>query len=326
MHQRFLGGGKLPRKSTLVLIGRKGSKGCCSTGIWSDGDMFTLQTIAKLRYFSPEVTIFETMSPQLPYWSPDADYSRTSFFIRSMDSSGTTRLQDVLRASLPLIGFMFLTGGESLVEIGGEPFLCQSGQLLLIPEHVPFAILYFKDCSGWSGGFSTSALTDGRSLSSFREPLHRAFWFDEASFVSELFNMLEISFENGNKQFLGKGLDILLSMVGDKSPRQTDKRVSFFLDSLFNTGNPIKTGSEYASDIPISLGHLNRLVRDETGRSVGKWIDIARTGRAKRLLRETGMPIIDIASAIGLEDQSYFSRLFKRICGMTPSEFRNNQA
>ena len=47
-----------------------------------------------------------------------------------------------------------------------------------------------------------------------------------------------------------------------------------------------------------------------------------RISRAKRLLAGTDTPVIDVAAAVGLEDQSYFARLFKKGTGMTPSAFR----
>ena len=82
------------------------------------------------------------------------------------------------------------------------------------------------------------------------------------------------------------------------------------------------TLAEYAREAAISENYLSRLVKKATGRSVGAWIDIVRIQRAKRLLSETRQSIIDIAATVGIEDQSYFSRLFKKETGLTPSAFR----
>jgi AraC-like DNA-binding protein len=78
----------------------------------------------------------------------------------------------------------------------------------------------------------------------------------------------------------------------------------------------------YADEAGISENYLSRLVKQATGRSVGAWIDIVRIQRAKRLLSSTDLPVIDIAASVGVEDQSYFSRLFKKETGITPSAFR----
>ena len=72
----------------------------------------------------------------------------------------------------------------------------------------------------------------------------------------------------------------------------------------------------------MSTNYLSRLAKQSTGRSPGAWIDIARIGKAKELLSGTSDSIIDIATAIGLEDQSYFSRFFRKQTGMMPSEYR----
>ena len=82
------------------------------------------------------------------------------------------------------------------------------------------------------------------------------------------------------------------------------------------------TIASYAEEIGISENYLSRLVKKATGRSVGAWMDIVRIQRAKRLLTETREPVIDIAVAVGIEEQSYFSRLFKKETGLTPSAFR----
>ena len=78
----------------------------------------------------------------------------------------------------------------------------------------------------------------------------------------------------------------------------------------------------YADESGISENYLSRLVKKTTGRSVGAWIDIVRIQRAKRLLADTSLAVIDIAAAVGIEDQSYFSRLFKKEPDLTPSAFR----
>jgi AraC-like DNA-binding protein len=51
-------------------------------------------------------------------------------------------------------------------------------------------------------------------------------------------------------------------------------------------------------------------------------IDDLRFTEAKKLLREPGMRIEEIAQSVGFEDQSNFTRMFRRISGLTPKEFR----
>lgn len=178
-------------------------------------------------------------------------YSRVSFFIRRMDTKGFLKAPDVPAASIPLVSFVYLTDGELLFECGGESLLCYTGQLILVPQGQAFSIPYYKDCTGYTGAFSASFLPDARVLQELTKVLHKAFWFDDAVFVGELFNMLALAFERGDETFAAKGLDLLLHM-------------------------------------------------------------------AKLLLQDTVLPVIDIASAVGFEDQSYFSRFFRQHTGLTP--------
>ena len=44
---------------------------------------------------------------------------------------------------------------------------------------------------------------------------------------------------------------------------------------------------------------------------------------AKELLLDSDMSILEIGAAVGIDDQNYFSRIFKKYCGVSPIEFRN---
>ena len=263
------------------------------------------------------------MKPQIPYWQTGADYADCPFFIRRMDTTGFSKAAEVPLASLPMVGFLYLTDGEVLTDIEGQSFLCGPGHLLLIPEGTPFAIPYYRDAVGFSGGFSSRVLAEGKMLPRLADPVQQAFWFDEGAFMSELFNMLHLAFEKDDRLFIEKGLDLLLSRIRAFSAPSLPPLVSRFLDLVFDRERTPAAVSDYAEALGLSRNYLNRQVKASTGSSAGEWIDHARINRAKRLLRETQLPIIDIAVSVGLEDQSYFSRFFKRQTGQTPSAFRH---
>lgn len=64
--------------------------------------------------------------------------------------------------------------------------------------------------------------------------------------------------------------------------------------------------------------HLNRLVRRETGLTLGQYRAQRRLSEAKELISR-GVRVSDVAVAVGLPDQSYFARWFRRQTGQTPS-------
>ncbi|MCD7771357.1 MAG: AraC family transcriptional regulator, partial [Oscillospiraceae bacterium] len=58
------------------------------------------------------------------------------------------------------------------------------------------------------------------------------------------------------------------------------------------------------------------------GTSIGSYIQIVRIGKAKELLRFSTKTIEAIGSECGYDDKNYFSRVFKKVEGYSPSEFR----
>ena len=99
-----------------------------------------------------------------------------------------------------------------------------------------------------------------------------------------------------------------------------------FLDMLFNTAetNVKQPVSEYAARLNITPNHLNKVVKGVTGKSPSEWIEESVMVKAKMLLRNTATPLNEIASELGIHDQSYFARRFKRHEGLTPSQYRSN--
>jgi AraC-like DNA-binding protein len=51
-----------------------------------------------------------------------------------------------------------------------------------------------------------------------------------------------------------------------------------------------------------------------------------RLARARSLLTDTGMPIVEIALALGYSDQAHFNRAFRREVGVAPSSYRHTHA
>lgn len=239
-----------------------------------------------------------------------------------MNTRGRIDVPEVPCATLPMVGFLFLTQGEVLAEIDGVKYLCEAGHLLLIPEDRPFSIRYYADTAGYTGGFKPDLIERPEVILQWIEPVHQAFWFDEAAFVGELFNMLAISFDRKDSEFISKGMNLLISRVKIRTKSNLPVFVSTFLENVFSPERPPQDLATYAAEAFVSPGHLNRMVKKHTGKSVGGWIAIARLSMAKRLLRDTEMPVAEIAAAVGIADSSYFCRHFKKYTDISPLAFR----
>ncbi|MDR7372026.1 helix-turn-helix domain-containing protein [Flavobacterium aquidurense] len=78
----------------------------------------------------------------------------------------------------------------------------------------------------------------------------------------------------------------------------------------------------YASLLNVTPNHLNKSVKSATGKSATKWIEESILLESKYLLHQSTLSISDIAMQVGHEDQSYFSRFFKKHEGVTPGQYR----
>ncbi|HEY6899940.1 MAG TPA: helix-turn-helix domain-containing protein, partial [Puia sp.] len=84
----------------------------------------------------------------------------------------------------------------------------------------------------------------------------------------------------------------------------------------------LKGPAEYAAELHLSLSYLNEIVKDVTGFTVSYWIQWEVMMEAKRLLYYSQCSVKEVAFELGYEDYAYFSRLFKKVEGRTPMEFR----
>lgn len=250
------------------------------------------------------------------------DSSINTFFIRRIKLSGHQDSVQIPESGVPVLSFIYLSEGELTVLVQEERITCYPGQMLLIPLDKDYSLLNVNDAKGYAGGFSLSILPDANIVSTLNKPYLKVFWFDQAIFINELLNMLTLAYNSHKELLISKELDLLLTMVGIPGGGVANPLVERFMEALQDESHPVMFPDDYAKEFGVSLNWLNRVIRRETAQSVSSWIDQTRIGRAKKMLQDTDIPIIDIAVAVGLDDQSYFARFFKRHCGMTPSQFR----
>ncbi|HPT77937.1 MAG TPA: response regulator [Candidatus Atribacteria bacterium] len=80
---------------------------------------------------------------------------------------------------------------------------------------------------------------------------------------------------------------------------------------------------EYLSGkVYLSPAYTSTLFKKETGLTITNYINSVRMEKAKELLKNTNMKIVDICPAVGYSSQTYFCILFRSMFGMTPTEYR----
>lgn len=80
-----------------------------------------------------------------------------------------------------------------------------------------------------------------------------------------------------------------------------------------------------AAEINLSVSHYSNMFRKKTGYSPVVYFNHLKIQHACRYLQFTSLRINEIADKLGIEDPYYFSRMFTKIMGMSPVEYRNRK-
>jgi AraC-like DNA-binding protein len=88
--------------------------------------------------------------------------------------------------------------------------------------------------------------------------------------------------------------------------------------------NQTLTLSKLSEQLMITPNYLSRLFREKTACSFTDYVALQRVEAAKRMLRSGQLKVYEVAEKVGYSDQQYFSRQFKKLTGVTPTQYSNS--
>lgn len=104
-------------------------------------------------------------------------------------------------------------------------------------------------------------------------------------------------------------------------------RFESFLNEYFNNGKAMTNGlpsvNLCASELCLSAGYFGDLIKKETGKSAQTYIQQKVINIAKELILNPSNSIAQVAYELGFQYPQHFTRLFKRVTGKTPNEYKS---
>ena len=150
--------------------------------------------------------------------------------------------------------------------------------------------------------------------------------FDNAStfyYSTKMTLLTSQTFEEYHNRYI-KSMTSMFERLSDHTEgASTSKyiaRVTRIIENRYMEDLSLESVSE---EVELSPNYLSRLFRKETGKTFTDALTEKRITVAKDLLSETDYRVKEICSAVGYSDQRYFSRIFQKIIGITPSEYRS---
>ena len=147
------------------------------------------------------------------------------------------------------------------------------------------------------------------------------FYIDEIS--SRFFNEIEmVTDEREILELNAKMIHEYCEYVHKYSLKQYTPTIQKIIHYInLNISNDLSLG-EIASVVNMNASYVSDLFKKETGSTISYYIHYQRMRHAAHFLRNTQSSISSIAQSVGIYDVNYFSRLFKRYMGQSPSKYR----
>ena len=247
------------------------------------------------------------------------------------------------------VEFIYMVQGSTTHVIDGETIRLEQGDLLFLNQHaaqeifpageddiaVNFMILpQFFDEAFRMIGAEDNALRDFIISCLTEDDLQSNYLYFHANGIVPVQNLLEniiwnLLEEEPNRRSMNQitmGL-LFLSLINHASElrisdRSFDRQITMELLREIDANYRSASLSSFAASRKMDVYTLSRILKKQTGKTFKQLLEEKRLNQACFLLSNTRLTVDEIARNIGYENLSFFYRLFQRVHGCTPREFR----
>jgi AraC family transcriptional activator of pobA len=282
------------------------------------------------------------LHPQLPDFKTGAR-SHFNVFPRKFCNRYTSySRRDFYKVSLLL--------GRGKLFYGNQEIEVDRNALIFFNRNVPYSWeAVSEQQAGYFCLFTEDFFNDGtRSKSIADSPLFRSdtipiFFIDDdqEKALTDLFEKMNRGLESGyihKYDLMRSYLDLVIHEAMKMQPASSaallmngSVRITTMfmelLDRQFPIDSPehklqLKTAKDYAAKLSVHVNHLNRALKEVTGKTTTEHIIDRIMQQSKVMLRQSNWSITEVAYCLGFEYAAYFNNIFKKQTGITPKSYR----
>jgi len=228
---------------------------------------------------------------------------------------------------------LYVVSGKGMVKIKSQVFELSPGSLLIIPANLqheyaaddtaPWTLywIHFKGASSFD--FVNMMLEKLGGHTSFI-PFHES----RIQLFADLYASLERGYSKNNISYASVGLQYFLSSCCFfenylPKPKEQFNAVDACINFMQQHIDEMLSLQQIAAAANLSESHCAAIFKKKTGYSIIEYFNQLKIQKACQYLQFTDLRVNEIASKLGVEDPFYFSRMFTRISGTSPLNYRS---
>jgi len=223
--------------------------------------------------------------------------------------------------------------GKGMAQIKDEHYHLEPGDFILIPANTMHQYAA-HDANPWTiywvhfkGDFANKIIgTFLQKNTSFKRMIH--YQDSRIRLFEDMYSNLEMGYSSDNLCYVNMCLQYFLTSfifnehynIADK--KQSNDPINGSIAFMQENMDKMLTLKTLAECVHLSASHFSFLFRKKTGFSPVEHFNHLKVQKACQYLLFTDLRIKEIADKLGMEDPYYFSRMFTKIMGMSPSAYR----
>lgn len=261
-------------------------------------------------------------------------FAKTSLlYLQEVGSLQAVREHTSRRKGLNSYLFFLIQKGSGHVTIDGETFAVQTGDCVFIDCKRSYAHTPAQDDLWTLQWIHFNGPSMGEIYAKYLDrggrPVFSSTAFAQLSSILSGIQTLAASDVYIRDMKLNEKIASLLTIIMAESwhPGQSHsgakKQSLHAIKSYLDTHYMEHVTLDYLADtFYINKFYLSRVFREQYGTTILTYLDQVRVSHAKQLLRFSGMSVEEIGVHVGINEPGYFNRVFKKVEGVTPGEYR----